>query len=52
MKSRDGAGGKERERVRKSKRPGKEGAGAMEKKKAKTGRVRSGAALAKMNRKK
>lgn len=50
VKSRDGAGGKDRERVRKSKRPGKEG--APEKKKAKTGRVRSGAALAKMNRKK
>ncbi|KAI0771411.1 hypothetical protein BC629DRAFT_1442025 [Irpex lacteus] len=52
VKSRDGAGGKNRERVRKSKRPGKEGAGAPEKKKAKSGRVRSGAALAKMNRKK
>lgn len=48
VKSRDG--GKDRERVRK--RPAKEGSGAPEKKKAKTGRVRSGNAIAKMNRKK
>ena len=48
VKSRDG--GKDRERVRK--RPAKEGSGVPEKKKAKTGRVRSGNAIAKMNRKK
>ena len=48
VKSRES--GKDRERVRK--RAVKERNGAPEKKKAKTGRVRSGNALAKMNRKK
>ena len=48
-----GDGGKARERVRKP-RAGKsdKGGGVPERKKAKTGRVRSGKALAKMNMKK